>query len=130
MSSSQFIAGLIGPLLFVVGLVMLFRQAFFVELTAQMSESLTVIFFAGVAALLSGIAIVRTHNIWSWDWRVLVTIFGWLAILGGLFRMIFPDTIRDIRDQIADNTTALVSGALISLGLGAYLSAQGFGLLT
>jgi hypothetical protein len=33
---------------------------------------------------------VRVHNHWAADWAVLVTIFGWLLLIGGLVRMLFP----------------------------------------
>ena len=34
----------------------------------------------------AGLAIVLVHNVWTFDWRVIITILGWLAVLGGIFR--------------------------------------------
>ncbi len=38
----------------------------------------------------AGLAIVLTHNIWTADWRVLITIFGWLNVIGGALRLFAP----------------------------------------
>ena len=36
------------------------------------------------------LAIVLTHNLWTADWRVLITIFGWLNVVGGAIRLAEP----------------------------------------
>ena len=38
----------------------------------------------------AGLAIVLTHNIWAADWRVLITLFGWLNVIGGALRLFAP----------------------------------------
>ena len=38
----------------------------------------------------AGLAIVLTHNVWVADWRVLITILGWLAAIGGAVRILAP----------------------------------------
>jgi hypothetical protein len=40
-----------------------------------------------------GLAIVLTHNIWTADWRVLITLFGWLSAIGGAVRLAASDTV-------------------------------------
>jgi hypothetical protein len=40
-----------------------------------------------------GLAIVLTHNVWTADWRVLITLFGWLNAIGGAVRLLAPDTV-------------------------------------
>lgn len=51
----------------------------------------TTVFNNGVVWLMGGLAVVWFHNLWVRDWRVLVTLMGWMSILAGLFRMAFPD---------------------------------------
>jgi hypothetical protein len=38
----------------------------------------------------AGLAIVLTHNVWTADWRVVITIFGWLCTIGGALRLFAP----------------------------------------
>jgi hypothetical protein len=53
-------------------------------------------------------AIVRAHNRWSRGWPVLVTLVGWVAIFGGLFRMF----AREVQ-QAAENAPATISTAIV-----------------
>ena len=46
-----------------------------------------VIHFRGLAA---GLAIVLNHNLWTPSWRVLVTLLGWLFVIGGAVRIVVP----------------------------------------
>jgi len=36
---------------------------------------------------IAGLAVVRSHNHWTFDWTMLVTLSGWFFLLLGLFRM-------------------------------------------
>jgi len=52
----------------------------------------TLTYLNGMLLFLAGLAILRVHNLWMPAWPVLVTLTGWLAALGGLFRMFFPES--------------------------------------
>jgi hypothetical protein len=126
-ASSKFIAGLIGPVLMVLGLSMLLNRGTFRTIVEQFAQSYALIFLAGLLALVAGLAVIRTHNIWTRDWRVIVTIFGWLAVVGGLLRILFPGEIAVIAISISDNQWILTIAALIPLGLGAFLFIMAYG---
>lgn len=51
----------------------------------------TTVFNNGIVWLMGGLAVIRFHNIWVKDWRVIVTLLGWMSLLAGLVRMAFPD---------------------------------------
>jgi hypothetical protein len=46
-----------------------------------------VVYLSGVLMFVAGLAIVHAHNLWTRDWRLLVTLAGWFFLLLGLFRM-------------------------------------------
>ena len=46
------------------------------------------IYFTGILTLAAGLAILNVHHLWTRDWRVLITIFGWLFLIGGIFRIL------------------------------------------
>jgi hypothetical protein len=69
---------------------------------------------------------VRVHNRWTNGWPVLVTILGWLFVLGGLARMLFPTGLAVIAAGIGQITGAIIAGAIILLGLGAFLSFKAY----
>jgi hypothetical protein len=38
----------------------------------------------------AGLAIVRNHSIWIYGWQTLLTLVGYMALIMGLLRMLFP----------------------------------------
>ena len=42
-------------------------------------NSHALIYLAGIITLTAGLAIVLTHNVWAADWRILITVLGWLT---------------------------------------------------
>jgi hypothetical protein len=125
MSNSKLIAGLMGPLLLAVGFSMLLRRHLFPIMVDQLATAYAVVFISGMLALVAGVAIVRVHNVWVQDWPVAVTIFGWLAIVGGLSRMFFPDRAMSIASRVA-HSGGLTLGAIVTLALGAFLTFKGY----
>jgi cytochrome bd-type quinol oxidase subunit 2 len=90
MTTSKRIAGLIGPTFVALAVSMLLNLGSFPALAEQISRDPALILVSGILLLVAGLAIVREHNRWAGGWPVLVTALGWLAILGGLARMLFP----------------------------------------
>ena len=116
-----------GPLLAAVSIAMLLNRNHFPVMVTQIAHDQGLIFLSGILSMLGGIAIVRVHNIWSGDWRVVVTVIGWLAILGGLLRMWLPHRAAPIAETFAGSPTALIIGGLLVLAMGAFLSYKAYG---
>jgi hypothetical protein len=127
MAPTKLIAGLIGPLLAAMGAAMLLNRDLFPAMVSQLTQNYGLVFIAGMLALVAGVAIVRVHNIWSGGWPVIVTVLGWLSIVGGLARMWFPQLAAPIAETFAGNASALLAGGLIVLALGAFLSYKAYG---
>jgi hypothetical protein len=124
---SKLIAGLIGPVLAAMGVAMLVNREIFPVIIDQISHDYALIVLSGILSLLAGIAIVRAHNIWSGGWRIIVTLFGWLAIAGGLARMWVPQAAGPIANTFTANPAALVVPAVVLLALGGFLSYKAYG---
>jgi hypothetical protein len=110
-----------------IGIAMLVNRSQFPEMIGQLAQNQGLIFLSGILSLLGGLAIVRVHNIWTGGWPVIVTVLGWLAIIGGLARMWFPHLAAPIAETFAGNWTALLVGGLLVLALGAFLTYKAFG---
>jgi uncharacterized membrane protein HdeD (DUF308 family) len=126
MDTSVFLARMIGPVLLAIGIALLINQKSVREMAGEFLASKALIFMSGVLSLLAGLAIVLTHNVWDASWPVVVTILGWALAIGGVFRIIFPDSVKSMGDGMLDSPALLnVSGAAYSL-LGAALCYLGF----
>jgi hypothetical protein len=90
MTTSKTIAGLMGPTLVAIAAAMVLNFASFPELAEQVARDPGLIFLSGILLFVAGLAIVRVHNVWVGGWPVLVTVLGWVAVLSGLLRMLFP----------------------------------------
>lgn len=126
MDTSMLIARFIGPVSLVASLAMLVNRAYYNELMATISDNKAMLFIAGVIALVVGIAITTFHNIWAADWRVIITLFGWLSILGGVVRLVFPGAAIAMADRIAKSGTLLMVAAVFWGLFGAWLTYMGF----
>lgn len=96
MTTSRYIARLMGPVLLTIGVGMVMGMLTegdgYSSLLKEFISSRALIFTTGVLALVAGVAIVNAHNLWVPDWRVLVTVLGWLMILRGIMNLVFPIT--------------------------------------
>jgi uncharacterized protein YjeT (DUF2065 family) len=127
MEASIFLARLLGLLFVVMGVGMVAGTQSYREMAEEFLKSRALIYIAGLLAFLPGAAIVLTHNVWSGDWRVIITIFGWLGLIGGTFRLLFPGQVRAIGSAMLKRTEWLRGGGIVVTALGAILCY--FGLL-
>jgi hypothetical protein len=126
MTTSIFLARLIGPFALALGLALVFQGTGFRAFASEFMASPALIFLSGVITLPAGLAIVLTHNVWTPDWRVVITIVGWLAVVTGAIRMIVPQqAAAKARGVIAQPLIPKI-GAAIWLAIGALLCFYGY----
>lgn len=130
MTKSEYIARLMGPVLLIIAIGMVFGLVVegpgYSSLMKEFIADRAVIFLTGILALLAGVAIVNAHNLWVQDWRVIVTILGWLLVVRGIMLLVFPLTVQVFGDRIAASQTGVVAGAAVTFVLGAILCIMGY----
>ena len=126
MERSRFIAKLIGPVCIAGGLGMLFNTAVFRSMFERGLHDHLLIYVAGVIALTGGLAIVNLPNRWQWDWTVIITIFGWLATIGGFVRMMAPQVVEQFGEDLLAHSNFFVIDGSVALLLGVLLSYFGY----
>ena len=95
MQTSIFLAKLIGPVMIIVGLAVLINQDEFRKLAQDFVGNRALMFLSGLILLPAGLAIVLVHNVWRLDWRVLITIVGWLVTISGAVRLLAPRFVAE-----------------------------------
>lgn len=82
----------------------------------------------GMMSLIFGAAIVTLHNRWNTGPEILVSLFGWLAILKGLLYMACPDCLKDPINAMMKNEAHMkIWGvAMIIIGAALYAWANGW----
>jgi hypothetical protein len=100
-----------------IGIAMLINHNRFPDMVGQYAQNQALIFLTGILSLLGGLSIVRVHNVWTGGWRVILTVLGWLAIIGGLVRMWLPHLVAPVAETFAGTSNALIIGGLLVLVL-------------
>ena len=126
MQRSIYLARLIGPPLLVAGVGVLFNGEVFRALYEQFVISPALLYLSGVIALPVGIAIVLAHNLWVKDWRVIVILFGWLTVIGGVARMVAPQLAQIVGGAVLDTPYTLTVAGVVMAAIGCVLSYFGF----
>src|ERR1700681_220483 len=90
MSTSVFLARLIGPVMLVIGLAVFANQRAFREMAEEFVASRALTFLSGLIIMPIGLAVVLTHNICAVDGRVMITMFAWANLIGGALRLAVP----------------------------------------
>src|SRR5580700_11651978 len=125
MQPAVFIARLIGPAFVAVGLGVLANGPFYTALILEAVHSPTLIYFSGLMALVPGLAILNVHRSWS-GWPVIITIIGWLLVIGGVIRLVLPATTATIAGDIYSNAATLLIVSIILIVVGAFLTVMGY----
>lgn len=126
METSLFLAQLIGPVLIVIGLGLLLKKTEFREMATDFLSSRALIFVSGLLTLVAGLAIVLTHNVWEFNWPVIITILGWLSVFGGVFRILFPNSVQSVGTSMLDKPATMTVSGAIQIVLGLWLSYVGY----
>ena len=130
MKHSILIARLMGPVLLLMGVGMMLglwlSPDTYTGVMKDFMGNLALIWLIGILALAAGLAIVNAHNIWIGDWRVLITILGWLLILRGVTNLLLPGKVQALGNRMLEGHGPSVIGAIALIVLGGILSAMGY----
>ncbi len=126
MESSILLAKIFGTLFCVAAIGMLINQEFYRKLLTRFAEDPALTYFPGTLALAIGVLITHFHNLWVADWRIIITLLGWMALLKGVLLILFPELGAKVTKFYTQSATPLIINAVISLILGLVLFAKGF----
>jgi len=126
MQASIFIARLLGPMFVVVGIALLTKPQMFRTILPEFVGSPTWLYLAGFIGLLAGMALVLTHNVWTLDWRLIITLIGWFTLVRALITIFRPQWILAAGTAILAHRGVFLGAALANLIVGLVLSYFGY----
>ena len=121
---SRFIAGLIGPLLLAIAASMLINKDLIAEIAAEAARDKVLIFMSGLLLLSAGLAIVQLHMTWE-GWPAIVTLVGWLSVVSGLARILFPFELAEMVPRLIAGPAPLIA-ALACGAIGGFLTVKAY----
>ena len=102
METANFLSAILGLFLVFIPLSLLMNPKKIKTLFSAMENDVTA-YTCGVVSFVLGSATVLLNNVWAYDWRTLITIFGWILIIRGLVLMFWQEGalmfIRKVKDK-------------------------------
>jgi uncharacterized membrane protein len=126
MPTSIFIAKLLGPVFALVGIALLRRPQAFRSILEDFLRSPALVYLAGFLGLLAGLAIVLTHNVWVFDWPVIITLIGWVTIVRAVITFVLPEQIGTLGSVVLKHRAIFTVAGIVNLLLGLALSYFGY----
>jgi len=118
------LAKVLGGILLAVGVSAL-NKRWISTVIADIERSSGLFWMYGFVAFVIGVTTISLYDAWTSDWRVLITIIGWLCILKGVGLMVFPQSMLAVYKKVKLASIVPFSG-VISVLLGLALLYFGF----
>jgi len=123
---TNYLAELWGFSLLIISLALLIHPKS-IDRLWQIAEDEMILFLAGAATLVLGIASVLAYNVWGQNWAVIITILGWLMAIKGAVILFLPEKMMKLCAILKSKSSSWISIALlIGVILGCLLIYVGF----
>lgn len=116
---TAFLAKFLGIYFVVVSIAMFFQPARFRKMYKDLKGNDPLLIYGGIISTLFGAFIVTIHNIWVFDWPVIMTLVGWLGLLKGIGLMASPNFSKlfSFLQNKSDRFYRLIGGVWAIMGL-------------
>lgn len=129
MDLSLYLAQLLGLYFVIVGGIVVLRRAALMPAVTEIIRDRALLLVLGAVELAAGLLIVLAHPFYTFDFRGLITLIGyWMVIESVLYLLAPQPLLRKVLKRF-NTPTWYVHGGALSVMLGVYLTAVGFGLI-
>jgi hypothetical protein len=125
-ATTRFCARIIGPLMLIIGAIVLARFDELVLMMPAILEDSGLSFAIGIFTLIVGLILFAGHHHWSSPVAFAITLIGVLTIVRGVLLMTTPGFVAGFADQmLSASPFAWIAGG-VALLLGGWLSYAGW----
>lgn len=114
MDISIFLARFWGSLFMLLGLSS--ATAGLLKRVIKYTDDKSVTVSTGYITFLLGLATVIVHNNWDLNWKITITILGWMTLLKGITKTVFPNEINK-KAQLFKANASLWGWVIFAIGL-------------
>lgn len=125
METSIFIAQTLSLLYLSIGAGLLMNRNYYQSAFIELIENKGMMFLSGWMALVAGVALINFHNVWSNDWRMIITVVGWIVLAKGITLFAFPSLMSTYK-KLFLNTRFLDTITYLVIALGLFFGYYGF----
>jgi len=125
-NSSFFLAKFWGWYLIIFFAILSFNPKRIIQILKDFEDQKFTILISFIAIII-GLLNILFHNIWEADWRLIITLIGWISIFIGLALFIFPKQTISFLAYVNIKFVQLLYMLLLLVGL--YLLNKGYGFI-
>lgn len=127
MELSLFLAKLFGFYFLIIGVVFIWRRKSIMPVFEEFAGSRALMVVTALCEIFAGLAIAIVHNIWSTDFRVVITIIGYWMVIEGVIYLLLPGK-KMVKNMVKvfSRPGWYVAGSLIAIVAGVYLLNAGY----
>ncbi len=129
MELTLFLTQVIGVYLVLIGLICIVKRKMMMQAMGDVITNKSLLYVIAIIELIAGISLVISHNIWVWNYAVIVTIVGWLMLVEALAYLALPYSWMKKIFRMFNTKGWYVGAGLAAVILGAYMVAIGFGFM-
>lgn len=122
---TDFLARFWGGVGLMFALIFLLKRDFLKSLLGEFDHLGALSASMGFMSVMIGIASLSLYAKWTFDWRVLITFFGWATLFKGVRILVIPDALKELIHS--DKFTKFANTMIFIIGiLSFYLLTKGF----
>jgi hypothetical protein len=125
MELSLLLAKIIGLILMLVAVALLINKKN-VDLLFSLYKHPEAVFVTGILETVLGVVFILNHNIWTLDFRGIITIVGWILLVRGIGRVLFPSRVTRMLKKFKKMQSVIAPLLIFVFLIGTYLAYMGF----
>jgi len=121
MATSLLLGRVLALYLVIMGFALLINHKTFAQFAKEVKKCKIALFAAASIDIILGLFITISHNIWTNDWRTIVTLLGWATLMEGLTILVFPEySLKMVR--LWKKPIYIYATAIMSIFFGTYMA--------
>lgn len=112
MDISHGLAHIWGFYLIIVGSAYITRKINVHTLAEELASKKAITYITAILTLMIGLITITLHNVWQLDWRLIVTLLGFISTIKGIFLLYYPEMFPKFAKFIQKSGHGRLIGAI------------------
>lgn len=125
-ATTRFCARVIGPLMLIIGAVVIARAGAMVMLIPAILGDGPLTFITGIFTLICGLVVIAAHHHWNSAAAIAISLLGVLSIVRGVTLLFAPSLLTGLVHQVLNLGPGAIVAGIVALIIGAWLSFVGW----
>jgi len=126
MDATAYIAKVAALLYICVGAGALLNKGYLKKLLDDYIKSPSAEFTGAIIAMVAGAVLLYIHSDWTWNWKILITIIGWVGLIKGAVLFVLPGQMMKLAERILKIKGLYTFTGVMCLVLGLLFGYYGF----